>query len=148
MKKTTVTRIFLAVLSLALVISAVFAVSAFAEEEAVADDGNDGIVVANALKSLCRFLAVNLSDCDLISVGLLVRHNEIVADLDVSAVFFIQCVAQAQKCIGDCRRGLVGADELILGRAALCDVDGRRFGSLCFNYFGFCCNFALSAVAG
>ena len=37
MKKTTVTRIFLAVLSLALVISAVFAVSAFAEEEAVAE---------------------------------------------------------------------------------------------------------------
>ena len=37
MKKTTVTRIFLAVLSLALVISAVFAVSAFAEEEAAAE---------------------------------------------------------------------------------------------------------------
>ena len=81
-------------------------------------------------------------------MGLFVRHDEVVADLDLDAVFFVYSGSQTQKGIGDSLRSFVGADELILGRAVLCDVDGRRLGSLGLDYFGFGRNFALSAVAG
>ena len=43
---------------------------------------------------------------------------------------------------------LVGADELVLCRAVLGDIDGRRIGSGGFNDFGFGSNFALAAATG
>ena len=71
------------------------------DEKAIADEGDDGVIVACALKSLCRVLAVDRSDCNLICMGLLVRHNEIVGYRDRYAVFFVDGSTQTEKRLSD-----------------------------------------------
>ena len=116
--------------------------------KSVADEGDNCVVISDTLKCLCGFLTVDHADRDLVSVCFLIWHNEVVANLDLNAVFFVENVSQTDEGVGYRARSLFGADELIFGRAARRDGYGRCFGSCGIDQFRFRRGIAAAAVTG